>query len=59
MNIDEAIKIKEKSINKIIPSGEIAHLDADRLSLEALKQVKESRFDPSTWEPKMLPGETK
>jgi len=32
--------------------------EAQRLSIEALKQVKESRFDPSTWEPQMLPGET-
>ena len=29
-----------------------------QLGIEALEQVKESRFDPSTWEPKPLPGET-
>ena len=28
------------------------------LAIEALKQVKESRLDPSTWAPKTLPGET-
>ena len=31
---------------------------AIKLGIEALKQVKESRFDPSTWEPQLLPGET-
>ena len=33
--------------------------DALSLGIEALKQVKESRFDPSTWEPRTLPDETK
>ena len=32
---------------------------AYQLGIEALKQVKESRFDPSTWEPRTLPDETK
>lgn len=33
------------------------HIKAIKLSGEALKQIKESRFDPSTWEPQLLPGE--
>uniref|UniRef100_A0A6H1ZUA4 Uncharacterized protein n=1 Tax=viral metagenome TaxID=1070528 RepID=A0A6H1ZUA4_9ZZZZ len=32
--------------------------NAVNLGIEALRQVKYSRFDPSTWEPRPLPGET-
>jgi len=58
MKIEKAIEILTIFfINKRkVPDDDI--WDASKLGLEALKQVKESRFDPSTWEPKLLPGET-
>lgn len=59
MNIDKAIEIKEVDLKSHRVYYDPDLLAADKLSIEALKQVKESRFDPSSWEPKLLPGETK
>lgn len=59
MKLDEAIEIQEQYLRQ-----KETHLsndldDAIKLGIEALRQVKESRFDPSTWEPRPLSGETK
>jgi len=59
MTLQEAINLShdvaENEFNSLTP----LERKALRLGIEALKQVKESRFDPSTWEPRPLPGETK
>jgi len=59
MNIDKAIEVKEQYHEKYRVHMLSKEREADQLSIEALKQVKESRFDPSTWTPQTLPGETK
>ena len=59
MTIDEAILILEPSDKRPMFLDKSNIIEAINLSIEALKQVKESRFDPSSWEPKPLPSETK
>jgi len=59
MTIDKAIEILTL-LSKGRYEGWIFNArSAEKLGVEALRQVKESRFDPSTWEPKLLLGETK
>jgi len=59
MTLERAIKLIQKDI-AAPGSVDIIELNkAVKLGSEALKQVKESRFDPSTWIPQPLPGETK
>jgi len=58
MTLEEAIRFKELTGDEFLAADPDDLDEADRLSIEAIKQVKESRFDPSTWEPKPLPGET-
>ncbi|MBA7493224.1 hypothetical protein ES702_03790 [subsurface metagenome] len=58
MNIPKAIEIKLQWRKDNYPPPLADEMNADMLSIEALYQVRESRFDPSTWEPKLLPGET-
>ncbi len=59
MTIDEAIKINKLHNNPSIKDQAPKLWAAQNLGIEALKQVKESRFDPSTWTSQTLPGETK
>ena len=59
MELEEAIEIVEKSCNTSIPQGEIQHLDAVRLLIEAGKAWKEHRGTGSLMDPLLLPGETK
>jgi len=58
LKIDKAIEILtiHNDHNPNITDAE--RREAHQLGLEALKQVKESRFDPSTWRSQTLPGET-
>ena len=59
MTIDEAIKILERNAPKTIPSGEIAHLDAVKLGIEALKRtLRQRKYLVPSSQP-LLPGETK
>ena len=58
MNIDEAILILEPSDKRPMFLDKSKIIEATKLGIAALKQVKESRFDPSTWTPQTLPGET-
>ena len=55
----------DKAIEVLISGSELSrpwllggYEEALKLGIEALRQIKESRFDPSTWEPRKLPGET-
>ncbi len=59
MTIDEAIKLLNTAKEGFPVNDTEKYYAAMELSIEALKQVKESRFDPSTWTPQLLPGETK
>lgn len=58
MKLEKAIEIKLQWRKDNYPPALPDEMNADMLSINALKQVIESRFDPSTWEPKLLPGET-
>lgn len=58
MTLQKAIAILEDLGTTLPQSSPEDRRKAVRLGIEALRQVKESRFDPSTWEPKLLPGET-
>ena len=58
MTLDKAIELLNIA-KEGFPVGDVEdYYIALELGIEALRQVKESRFDPSTWEPKLLPGET-
>ena len=59
MKLDEAIRVKE-NYQKIHSSEFYAELlEADNLSIEALKRVRLLRIDESYWPTTPLPGETK
>jgi len=58
MKLSKAIEILTAYMKGSDKAEPVDFDDACILSIEALEQVKESRFDPSTWEPKPLPGET-
>jgi len=58
MTIDEAIKTLEQNTKIDIPPGEIAHLDATRLGIEALKWFMEWRAPQYPAPYIRLPGET-
>ena len=58
MTIDKAIEILTAE-RICFPTSHTPDLnDALQLGIEALKAVKDSRFDPSTYVPHLLPGET-
>ena len=59
MTIDEAIEIKLRQFVDpfLAPKGKLA--EADRLSIEALKQVQFYRSIPNGKHHNLLPGETK
>ena len=59
MNLENAIEILYRWRNGDTTIYDDILKQAFDLGIEALKQIKESRFDPSTWEPQTLPGETK
>ncbi len=58
MTIDEAIKVLEGPWYPTTLDEWMALYKAINLGIEALREVKESRFDPGTWTPHTLPGET-
>jgi len=59
MTIDEAIRLlKTASQGWPLPPNEDYYKALD-LGIEALRAVKDSRFDPSTYTSHLLPGETK
>jgi len=59
MTADEAIKIKEKYKDSYFHLQCPAEREADRLSIEALKEVKAARIYSVGLIPDLLPGETK
>ncbi len=58
MQIEKAIEILALNLEEVGASMPPDCREALHLGIEALKQVEESRFEPSTWEPRLLPGET-
>lgn len=56
--ISKAIEILQNLNDRQLGIWFVGENNAVKLGIEALRQVKESRFDPSSWEPKPLPGET-
>jgi len=60
MKIEKAIELLETA-KEGWPMGDNSedYYKALELGIEALKQVKEARFDPGSWTPQTLPGETK
>ena len=58
MNLAKAIEIKELAGN----TGEVEnvqdYVEADKLSVEAMKRIKEYRKRYSMTKPQLLPGET-
>jgi len=59
VKLEEAIEFNNALRKDLVVKGLLTFAKALQLGIEALKQVKESRFDPSSWEPRLLPGETK
>jgi hypothetical protein len=59
MKIERAIEVLAHAPSAQNPTAVTDYFEAVKLGIEALKQVMESRFDPSTWAPQPLPGETK
>lgn len=58
MTLNKAIEILQDLMTDLPQFSPDDRREAVMLGIEALKQIKESRFDPSTWEPRLLPGET-
>lgn len=58
MRIEEAIEIKETYLKGNEAVDHYEHLEADRLSIEALKMVKEQRCTAQRIIHRPLPGET-
>ena len=58
MKIDEATKIKEKYHSMLQRLGVPGLYEADKLSIEALKAVKQSRIIWGSRGVALLPGET-
>lgn len=59
MKLDEAIEIKTKVVELDMPCWMPKALKADKLALEALKQVKKYRELKVGFYADLLPGETK
>lgn len=59
MTIDEAIKIKEQGQHWLPKESFPELIEADNLSIEALKRVRELRVDGKPDRYSILPGETK
>ncbi len=59
MTIDEAIKIKELEGDEFLRADPDEIDEADRLSIEALRRVKNNRLLSPTHTINLLPGETK
>ncbi len=59
MTIDKAIEILTDILRCVEPADPPDEHDAVKLGIEALREVKESRFDPSSYETRLLEGETK
>lgn len=58
MTIDEAIKLLLCATGGFPANDTEPYYEAIELGIEALKSVKRDRFDPSTYHPYPLPGET-
>ena len=58
MKVSRAIKVLENELEAGGFNPGALYPKAVKLGIEALKQVMESRFDPSSWTPQTLPGET-
>ena len=59
MKLEKAIEILSRNVSVGIPLGEIEHLDAVRLGIEALKREEYHRSCFLDQSPNLLPGETK
>ena len=59
MNIDEAIKIKEEGQHWLPKESFPELIEADNLSIEALKRVRDHTRIHASGESPLLPGETK
>lgn len=57
MKIDKAVNLLSQLPLAINTKSNHDNHVAVRLGIEALKQTKESRYDPSSWVPRKLPGE--
>lgn len=58
MNIEKAIDIKTRKGNEVPYPSFTEMVEADRLSIEALKAVKHQRQDRKSYSIPFLPGET-
>jgi len=58
MKIDKAIEIKIQWRKNNYPPPLADEMNADMLSIEALREVKMARFGGPTLEGELLPGET-
>lgn len=59
MTIDAAVETLVAILSTDIHAGHTHHEAAIQLGIEALKEIKKSRLDPSSYMPRLLPGETK
>lgn len=57
MTLDEAIEGSEEAVLFLSIRNQPRLVAAVQMGEEAMKQIKESRFDPSSWETKPLLGE--
>lgn len=58
MKIDKAIEIKERKGEEFLNTDPDEIDEAERLSIEALKALKENRIAALPWTEELLPGET-
>ena len=59
MKLEEAIRIKTRTLENYVTTDPDKIYQADQLSIEAMKALNNNRFPKSHPIPKLLPGETK